>query len=117
MTTALEKASQRENSLQEQRNGQRNLSKSTKPNRKQALRRTKDKQREKQNRKRQNGNTKARREEAEIAEIDTQRKKHANKALWKKIPTTITIGTEYRKTNKNKETQIINEENPEEENK
>ena len=41
------------------------------------------------------------RNEADIEETDTQRKKQANKALWKKrIPTTITIGTEYRKTNK-----------------
>lgn len=40
-------------------------------------------------------------DEADIEETDTQRKKQANKALWKKrIPTTITIGTEYRKTNK-----------------
>ena len=39
--------------------------------------------------------------EDDIREDDTQRRKQANKALWKKrIPTTITIGTEYRKTNK-----------------
>ena len=51
------------------------------------------------------------RKEADIEETDTQRRKQANKALWKKrTPTTITIGTEYRKTNKNRETQIISEE-------
>merc|ERR1712112_354755 len=35
----------------------------------------------------------------------------------KRMPTTITIGTEYRKTNKNKETQIINGEKQEKEDK
>ena len=51
MITALEKASRKESSQKEQRNGPRNLSKNTKPIKKQALRRINDKQREKTERK------------------------------------------------------------------
>ena len=56
------------------------------------------------------------RNEADIREDDTQRRKQANKALWeKRIPTTITIGTEYRRIDKKKEMQMIKGEKQEDE--
>ena len=47
----------------------------------------------------------------EVGETDTKRKKQAIKALWEKVSEgIIKIGTEYRKTNRNNETQMLWEE-------